>query len=57
MANFEKRCRKNCFKCDKLNIKTDANGYPYEYECLRYDTTLDMQEVLLDKSEFLNDRF
>ena len=49
IMSFEKKCRKNCFSCDKLNIKTDGNGYPYEHECLRFNDAIDPNIIVFDK--------
>jgi len=38
-------CYKNCAKCQDLNVKTDDTGYPYEFECLRHDKSLDFETV------------
>ena len=35
-----KTCSKNCNDCKKLNTKTDKNGYPFGYECLKYGDTV-----------------
>lgn len=50
---FTKKCHINCFDCKDLNIKTDGNDYPYEYECLRYSTAIDLASISFDKNEFI----
>lgn len=30
------QCNKNCNKCKQLNVRTDDNGYPYGYDCMKY---------------------
>lgn len=46
-------CNRDCTKCKKLNIKTDDKGYPWEYECLKYDDSV-FREHFQDTKEFEN---
>lgn len=34
-------CNRNCERCRSLNYKTDNNGYPWSYECMKYNDTVD----------------
>ena len=46
-------CNRDCTKCKKLNIKTDDKGYPWGYECLKYDDSV-FREHFQDTKEFEN---
>ena len=33
-------CNKDCTKCNYLNIKTDSKGYPWGYDCMKYENSV-----------------
>lgn len=33
-------CNRDCTRCKSLNTKTDNNGYPWGYECMKYGDTV-----------------
>ncbi len=47
-------CNKDCNKCRQLNTKTDDNGYPWGYECLKYGDSV-FEEHFRDTKEFCGD--
>ena len=32
-----KVCNRDCNKCKHMNYLTDDKGYPYSYECMKYN--------------------
>lgn len=34
------QCNKNCKTCRRLNVRTDKKGYPYGYDCLKYEDSV-----------------
>lgn len=34
------RCNRNCKKCKQLNVRTDDKGYPFAYDCMKYDDSV-----------------
>jgi len=40
MNKMKAICNKDCDECSQLNIKTDKLGYPWSYECLKYDDSV-----------------
>lgn len=47
-------CNKVCDKCKWLNGKTDYNGYPWGYECLKYGDSVFAKEFSNTKYFTLN---
>ena len=44
------KCNKDCHKCRKYgSAKTDDKGYPFGYECLKYDEVIDLENVAKEK--------
>jgi len=37
-------CNRDCTQCTQLNIKTDNNGKPWGYDCLKYDDSVFVDE-------------
>jgi len=33
-------CNRDCTQCTQLNTKTDDNGRPWGYDCLKYDDSV-----------------
>lgn len=33
-------CNRNCKKCKQLNVRTDGKGYPFAYECMKYEDSV-----------------
>ena len=48
-------CSKDCNKCQQLNVKVDAKGYPWGYECLKYGDSI-FREKFLDTKQFATSR-
>ena len=48
-----KTCNRNCEVCKHLNVRTDDKGYPYGYDCLKYDDSV-FREKFHDTKEFVN---
>lgn len=46
-------CNKDCSKCIRLNVKVDAKGYPWGYECLKYNNSVFL-EKFKDTKEFID---
>lgn len=39
-------CNKDCHRCKKYaSICVDAKGYPFRYECLKYNEYISIQEL------------
>ena len=38
------QCNRNCEKCKQLNVKTDDKGYPFSYECMKYEDSVFLYE-------------
>lgn len=38
------QCDEDCNKCVQLNIRTDNKGYPYGYDCLKYENSVFQSE-------------
>ena len=39
-------CNKDCHKCKKYaSIRVDDKGYPFDYECLKYNEYVSIQEL------------
>lgn len=38
-------CNKNCRKCGKLNAKTDDKGYPWAWECLKFNERIPQERL------------
>lgn len=47
------KCNKDCAKCNHLNVRTDNLGYPWAYECLKYEDSV-FYEKFKDTKEFPN---
>lgn len=45
-------CHKDCNKCMQLNGRTDDKGYPFMYECMKYEREIHPNEFKESK-EFL----
>lgn len=30
-------CKRDCLTCKNLNTRVDDKGYPFAYECIKYD--------------------
>ena len=44
------RCNKDCRKCKKEgSAKTDGKGYPFGYECLKYNQAINLQDIDKEK--------
>ncbi len=39
-----KRCNKDCRICLQRNGRTDALGYPFMFECMKYDREIKVSE-------------
>lgn len=48
----EMKCKKDCNNCKKLNYRTDSNGYPYAYECLKYGDSVFRKNFTSEKDFF-----
>lgn len=53
-------CHKNCNGCKKLNIRVDDKGYPYGYECMKYENSVfesdfEITKTFSDFEEDIND--
>lgn len=51
-----KICNKNCNACKQLNIRTDDKGYPFGYECMKYDEPVD-PDLFESTKEFIDTQF
>lgn len=51
-----KICNKDCRNCMQLNGRTDALGYPFMYECMKYDREINPSEFNESK-EFIVEEF
>lgn len=50
------KCIKDCRKCNKYNsARTDDKGYPFGYECLKYNEAIDLQDVSKEKVFLVED--
>jgi hypothetical protein len=43
-------CNKNCRKCGKLNAKTDDKGYPWAWECLKFNERIPQERLERSKT-------
>ena len=43
-------CNKDCLKCKNLNVKVDKKGYPWGYECLKYEDSVFQEEFTSSKN-------
>lgn len=50
-----KRCNKNCQKCMQLNGRTDDLGYPFMFECMKYDREIKPNEFTESKEFILEE--
>lgn len=48
------KCNKDCKKCKNLGARTDDNGYPFGYECLKYGDSV-LKEKFEDTKYFVNE--
>lgn len=46
-------CNKDCNTCKQLNIRVDNLGYPWGYECLKYNDSVFLDKFK-DTKEFPN---
>lgn len=44
-------CNKDCSKCKQLNGRTDGKGYPFGYDCMKYDDSV-FEEQFRDTKVF-----
>lgn len=50
------KCSKDCRKCNKYgSARTDDKGYPFGYECLKYNEAIDLQDVNKEKVFLVED--
>lgn len=52
-----KRCDKDCKKCKQLNTRTDEKGYPFGYECMKYNETVFLENFTSTKEFEIKDNF
>ena len=45
------KCNKDCNECKYLGARTDSKGYPYGYECLKYNDSV-FRSQFCDTKEF-----
>ena len=44
------KCNKDCRKCNKYgSARTDDKGYPFGFECLKYNEAIDLEDVAKEK--------
>ena len=48
-----KTCNKNCRECSKLNVRVDDKGYPFGYECMKYEDSI-LEDELYTTKRFQN---
>ena len=46
-------CNKDCSRCKQLNVKTDDNGYPWGYECIKFGDSV-FRDKFQDTKTFVN---
>lgn len=45
----EIKCTRDCTKCSSASARTDAKGYPFGIECMKYNDCLDLQMAKKEK--------
>ena len=43
-------CNKDCSKCKQLSGRTEKNGQPWGYECLKYNNTVESTQFQSTKT-------
>lgn len=50
------KCNKDCRQCHKYgSAKTDDKGYPFGYECLKYNESINHENVAKEKIFLISD--
>lgn len=50
------KCNKDCRQCHKYgSAKTDDKGYPFGYECLKYNESINLENVAKEKIFLISD--
>lgn len=45
------KCNKSCNECNYLNTKVDNKGYPWGYDCMKYNDSI-FEEDFKNTKEF-----
>lgn len=49
------KCNKDCTQCKNLNTRVDDKGYPWGYECIKYEDSV-LQENFKDTKTFFKSK-